>query len=188
MSSQLSNAWLDFIKELKNIEKIKIPRRYSLANPDDCKVSLIVFVDASEQAFAAVAYFRFAREDEVQVTQVMAKARVAPVKQLTIPRLELQAAVLGVRLAATIKASHTIRIDESLFLSDSKTVLAWINSSNSKLPSFVASRIGEILDSTSPREWFHVGSIDNVADDGTKRFDVSRYTLVQRPRIFKTSF
>ncbi|XP_055836519.1 uncharacterized protein LOC129905140 [Episyrphus balteatus] len=177
----------DFLQQMPeanvNPKLIKVPRRYSLANPDDCKVSLIVFVDASEQAFAAVAYLRFAREDEVQVTQVMAKARVAPVKQLTIPRLELQAAVLGVRLAATIKASHTIRMDESLFLSDSKTVLAWINSSNSKLPSFVASKIGEILDSTSPREWFHVGSIDNVADDGTKRFDVSMGN--QNTRWFK---
>lgn len=172
-----------FIEVLKQAAGIRIPRRYSLQNPDDCKVSLIVFVDASEKAFAAVAYFRFVHNNEVEIALVMAKAKVAPVKQLSIPRLELQAAVLGVRLAKTIKESHTIRIDESLFLSDSKTVLSWIASSNYKLPSFVAPRIGEILDSTTPREWFHVGSNDNVADDGTKRFDIS--SINQSARWFK---
>lgn len=92
---------------------------------------------------------------------------------MSVPRLELQAAVLGVRLASTIRRSHTIRLDEELFLSDSKTVLHWINSTQYKFPAFVAARIGEILDSTFPRQWAHVGSYENVADDGTKWFDES---------------
>ncbi|XP_055910058.1 uncharacterized protein LOC129944558 [Eupeodes corollae] len=191
VSLHLRSLWLSFINDLKQIENIRIPRRYVMWNPDDCKVSLIVFVDASEKAFAAVAYFRFARNDDVKVAQVMAKAKVAPVKQLSIPRLELQAAVLGVRLAATIQESHTIRIDELLFLSDSKTVLAWINCT-SKLPSFVASRVGEILESTSSRQWFHIGSKDNVANDGTKRFEASmgdqNTRWFQGPDFLKLSF
>ena len=140
---------------------------------DDFKVSLITFVDTSEKAFAAVAYLRFDYNGKVEISQVMAKAKVAPVKQLSVPRLELQAAVLGVRLASTIKASHTINIDEEIYLSDSNTVLSWINSTHYKFPSFVAPRIGEILDSTSPRQQFHVGTTDNVADDGTKWFEDS---------------
>ncbi|XP_055847134.1 uncharacterized protein LOC129912762 [Episyrphus balteatus] len=170
VSPRLRNLWLEFVTELIHIERLKISRRYVSWNPDDSQVSLVIFVDASEKAFASVAYFRFTRNEEVEVALVMAKAKVAPVKQLSIPRLELQAAVLGTRLAVTIKESHSIRIDETLFFSDSKTVLSWINCTN-KLPAFVATRVGEILDTTSPRQWFHIRSNDNVADDGTKRFE-----------------
>ncbi|XP_055923539.1 uncharacterized protein LOC129953986 [Eupeodes corollae] len=172
VTSDLRRLWRDFIKDLKQIESIKVPRRYVSWDPDESKVSLVVFVDASEKAFASVAYLRFDRDGDVEVSLAMAKAKVAPLKQLSIPRLELQAAVLGVRLATTIKESHTLHIYEVLFLSDLKTVLSWINCSN-RLPAFVATRVGEILDTTSPRQWFHIRSNDNVADDGTKRFEKS---------------
>ncbi|XP_055918462.1 uncharacterized protein LOC129950553 [Eupeodes corollae] len=172
VTSDLRRLWRDFIKDLKQIESIKVPRRYVSWDPDESKFSLVVFADASEKAFASVAYLRFDRDGDVEVSVAMAKAKVAPLKQLSIPRLELQAAVLGVRLATTIKESHTLHIYEVLFLSDSKTVLSWINCSN-RLPAFVATRVGEILDTTSPRQWFHIRSNDNVADYGTKRFEKS---------------
>ncbi|XP_055846083.1 uncharacterized protein LOC129912027 [Episyrphus balteatus] len=173
VSKHLKEQWLIFIKELMGIEKLKIPRLYVSWSPSCSEASLIVFADASEKAFAAVSYFRFEKEDAVEVALVMAKAKVAPVKKLSVPRLELQAAVLGVRLALTVRASHSISIREVIFLSDSRTVLSWINSTDFKFPSFVAVRVGEILDSTTPRQWFHVSSADNVADDATKWSDSS---------------
>ena len=167
----LLQRWQDFMQELPNIEMLKIPRQYGNVVPSESQVSLIIFVDASEQAFAATAYFRFQTSQQVEVAQVMAKAKVAPIKRLTIPQLELQAAVLGVRLAKTIKDLHAFTIQETRFMSDSKVVLAWICSKKYNFKTFVAARIGEILDTTSRKEWFHVGTKDNVADDATKWSD-----------------
>jgi len=56
-----------------------------------------VLCDASEQAFAAVAYWRITSQDKTEVAFAMEKSRVAPLKPMSIPRLELQAAVMGTR-------------------------------------------------------------------------------------------
>lgn len=171
--ASLLPSWQEFVRELHNIDMVRIARHYAPVTPSKSHVELIVFVDASEQAFAATAYFRFSNDDNVHVAHVMGKAKVAPIKKLTIPQLELQAALLGVRLAATIKKLHQFEVHETKFLSDSKVVLAWICSRKYNFKTFVAARIGEILDTSSKRDWFHVGSKDNVADDATKWTDPS---------------
>lgn len=169
--NHLSELWQEFVSQLPNIEKLKIPRWYAIGDPKKSQIQLVIFVDASEQAFAATAFFRFTTIEEIHVAHVMAKARVAPIKRLTIPQLELQAAVLGVRLAVTIKRLHSYEISETIYLSDSKVVLAWICTRKFNFKPFVAARIGEILESSTRREWNHVRSKDNIADDATKWFD-----------------
>ena len=169
--SCLVTLWQEFIRELPNIENLRIPRRYATLPVEETIIDLIVFVDASEQAFAATAYFRFERKDEVEVAHVMAKAKVAPIKRLTIPQLELQAAVLGVRLAKSVEKLHSFKFRSIRYLSDSQVVLSWICSKKYNFKTFVAARIGEILEGSSRKEWFHVRSKDNVADDATKWSD-----------------
>lgn len=168
VSKEISESWRKFIQTFDLIEKIRIPRHYAPVNPQDCRVELVTFVDASDQAFAAVCYFRFVAGDNVNVALVMAKAKVAPVKPLTIPRLELQAALLGVRLATSVKNLHSFEIAEQIFLSDSSCVLSWIGSPKSKQDKFIGSRIGEIFEKSSSNEWSHVRSKLNVADEATK--------------------
>lgn len=71
-----------------------------------------MFGDASEQAFCSVAYFRFSYANgSVKCAFVTAKTRVAPKKTLSIPRLELQAAVLSARLSTVVIKEHYYRID-----------------------------------------------------------------------------
>lgn len=171
ISAASHTQWQEFVQELPNIEKIRIPRRYASIEPSDSRVSLNIFVDASEQAFSATAYFRITQGDVVEVCQVMAKAKVAPTKSLTIPQLELQSAVVGVRLAETIRKLHPFTIHEINFLSDSAVVLLWITSKDCKFKTFVAARIGEILEFTTHSQWFKVGTKLNVADDATKWTD-----------------
>lgn len=127
-----------------------------------------MFVDASDKAYAAVGYFRFSQGDVVKLALVMAKSKVAPVKPMSIPRLELEAAKIGARLATSIGDLHSFAITNRYFLSDSKCVLSWINSRSFKLVPFVAHRVSEILDLTSPEEWAYVPTKENVADDATK--------------------
>lgn len=90
ISETLRSCWRNFVTQLSNIERLEIPRQYAKVVPKDSHVELIIFVDASELAFAATAFFRFTFHEQIFVAYVMAKAKVAPIKKLSIPQLELQ--------------------------------------------------------------------------------------------------
>ena len=98
---------------------------------------------------------------------VSAKNRVAPLKQLSIPRLELQAAVLALRLNCLIKRGLTINAEEAVFWIDSKTVLQYIANKSGRFHTFVANRVSEIHDASKPSQWRHVPGRFNPADDCT---------------------
>ncbi|XP_055623138.1 uncharacterized protein LOC129766589 [Toxorhynchites rutilus septentrionalis] len=133
------------------------------------QLQLHVFVDASEAAYVAVAYFRIVDTNGTsKCALVTAKSKVAPLKHLSIPRMELQAAVLGTRLMRFILESHTVTITERYMWSDSTTVLAWLRADPRKYKQYVACRIGEILEQTDVNEWWWVPSKNNPADYATK--------------------
>ncbi|XP_074655644.1 uncharacterized protein LOC141909157 [Tubulanus polymorphus] len=104
-------------------------------------------------------------DGDLHCSFVMSKTRVAPLKMMSIVRLELQAAVLAVRLAEAIKKEVTCRIDETVYWSDSKVVLGYIMNGSRRFHVFVAVRISEIHDSTTPYQWRHVPGCENPADD-----------------------
>lgn len=164
------SKWLLWITLLPEVEKVRIPRCYSLTlSTGDAKTTqLHLFVDASENAFAAVAYFRFEIDGQVECALIGAKTKVAPQQIMSIPRLELQAAVLGTRLANSIREGHAMPIQNTFMGSDSKTVLCWINSDPRKYRQFVAFRVGEILENSDVRNWRWVPTKLNVADEATK--------------------
>uniref|UniRef100_A0A182PX75 Integrase_H2C2 domain-containing protein n=1 Tax=Anopheles epiroticus TaxID=199890 RepID=A0A182PX75_9DIPT len=98
----------------------------------------------------------------------MARSKVAPVKYLSVPRMELQAALLGARLMRTIIECHTLPINERYIHTDSEVVLSWIRSPSREFKQFVACRIGKILSLTEPTMWRHVPTKQNPADCLTK--------------------
>ncbi|XP_058827425.1 uncharacterized protein LOC131687361 [Topomyia yanbarensis] len=101
-------------------------------------LQLHVFVDASEVAFSAAAYFRVINtESKVECSIVAAKTKVAPLKPLSIPRMELQAAVLGSRLVSFVQENHSVRF----LWSDSATVLAWLCVDHRRYTQYVACRL-----------------------------------------------
>ncbi|GBP72558.1 hypothetical protein EVAR_89654_1 [Eumeta japonica] len=96
--------WVDYLDEVRKLSQLRIPRCYALRSS---KIELHVFGDASEHAYAAVAYWRAVRPDgTVHLALVAGKSRVAPNKVMSIPRLELQAALLACRLATNIKGAR----------------------------------------------------------------------------------
>lgn len=152
------------------MDRIRIPRCYFPGyDPKSYKtLELHVFVDASAQAFAAVAYFRIIDQENVRIALVSSKTKVAPLRGLSIPRMELMAAVLGARLRRTIEENHSLAIRKTCFWSDSSTVCSWIKSDTRRYRQFVAFRVNEILDLSSVDEWRWISTKVNVADEATK--------------------
>lgn len=148
----------------------KNSRWYSpkLRSSNQTRVQLHIFVDAGEEACAAGIYYRIEDNEGVDCCLIGAKTKVAPSKPLSIPRLELQAAILGIRLAENISKCQRIQVIERFFWSDSQTVLGWIQSEARKYHQYVAFRIGEILENSTINEWHWVDTKNNVADDATK--------------------
>ncbi|KAL9975999.1 hypothetical protein ACROYT_G013228 [Oculina patagonica] len=98
----------------------------------------------------------------------MARNRVAPLKQLSIPRLDLQAAVLAVRLYNLVKQELSVTVKDTIFWSDSKTVLQYISNESRRFHTFVANRVSEIHNGADPTQWRHVPGHLNPADDYTR--------------------
>ncbi|XP_062708422.1 uncharacterized protein LOC134288244 [Aedes albopictus] len=170
VDEQILLRWRSWTAKFKELEEVRIPRAYfpGVTASDIEDLQLHVFVDGSETAYACAAYFRATIQGKYHCALVGGKAKVAPIKALSIPRLELQAALIGCRLMKTLCNSHSLPISQRVFWTDSKTVLAWIHSDHRRYRQFVACRIGEILSKSNAVEWRYVPSKANVADDGTK--------------------
>ena len=128
----ISDEFSNWVAEINLGETFCVSRWYKVTN-EAVKNELHVFGDASEDAFCAVAYLvSETPANERSVSFIMGKARVAPVKHHTIPKLELMAAVTGNRLKDAIVKEHSIHFHQTFLWSDSTTVIQWIRSSNEK--------------------------------------------------------
>ena len=166
LPSSLLQRWNLWAGELHLLSSIFVPRCFR--PPDfpinECVFTLVVFGDSSLEARGAVAYLRAVCGDRVSATFVLAKGRHSPLrKPLTIPRLELEAAVLAVELAEIIKSELRIPINDTVFYSDSTITLCRIKSPPPE-SSVEGRRIKRILTSSTAQQWRFVPSGENPAD------------------------
>ena len=108
-------------------------------------------------------------ETETQLAFVFGKAQVAPMKALTVPKIDLQAALLAAQLKEEIQQALAVPVERTFIRTDSTTVLHWLHSIDKKLI-FVANRVAEILEFTTVDEWNHVPTADKPADAGSCPF------------------
>lgn len=153
---------------LQEVKNVSVPRCYFLLNTERRKTELHIFVEASIDAFASVAYFRFQSITNIECALIGAKTKVAPRENMSIPRMELQAALLGARFMLSICQNHENKTDQRWLWSDSRTVLSWLKSDPRSVRQFVSFRIAEIRDLTELSEWRWMPSQQNVADEATK--------------------
>lgn len=183
INDQQFQKWLRWVDQLKLVELLNIPRCYlsKFSTWADVNKQIHIFVDASQDNCAAVAYLRLNNEEIVDCTLIAAKTKVAPLKLTSIPRLELVAALLGARLARCLLDSFSEDMSRVQFWSDSQVVLKWINSDAKRLKGqFVAFRVAEIQELTNVSQWRFVSSKMNVADEATKWSKVPTFDLDQR--------
>ena len=99
----------DWLEDLMGLSELELSRCFCVNTCPEASIQLHVFADASEMGFGAVCYARYLLPDStIKVSLVMARNRVALLKQLSIRRLGLQAAVLAVRLYCVVKQALKI--------------------------------------------------------------------------------
>ncbi|XP_043257983.1 uncharacterized protein LOC122400525 [Colletes gigas] len=163
VSQELHTQWAEYRNELRQVTTLQIPR--CVVGKRSVRVELHGFADASEKAYGACVYLRSqGTSDRWESRLVCAKSRVAPLKSISLPRLELCGTLLLSQLMNKVRLSLTLRINEVVYWSDSTIALAWIQGPSSRWKTFVANRVTEINDLTSGHQWHHVRSQDNPAD------------------------
>ncbi|XP_030609347.1 uncharacterized protein LOC115796997 [Archocentrus centrarchus] len=163
--------WLAWEEELQDLSQISLPRCYVSPGMDSprCHRDLHIFADASEKAYGSVAYLRAESLDGyVEVAFLSARSRVAPKKQLSMPRLELCAALTAAQLASLLQRELTGPIRNIILWTDSTTVLTWLKSDSCRYKVFIGTRVAEIQELTDAQAWRYVDSANNPADDITR--------------------
>ena len=166
----VKNAWMAWREELRALPEISVPRCYTphRVSSEAVTRTLHIFCDAAERIYGAVAYLVTDDGESRFPCFVMARSRVAPKRQLSMPRLELSAALVGAQLTHTLHQELTLSISHTHLWSDSMTVLAWLKSDSQRFKVFVGTRVAEIQNLTDGYPWHYVESGNNVADDITR--------------------
>lgn len=173
----LHAAWNTWESELQHLSAITIPRCYSsVPNNAHQKYDLHVFCDASERAYGAVAYLVETTKDVIHTSFVMARSRVAPKRQQSMPRLELCAALAGAQLAKLLNDELTLTIQQTILWTDSTTMLEWLQSDSCRFKVFVETRVSEIQELTEHSAWRYVDTQQNPADDITRGKSLLSFT------------
>ncbi|CAK1594262.1 unnamed protein product [Parnassius mnemosyne] len=162
--ADLLQDWNTYRNELPQLTSVRVPRWLGTSTTDT-NTELHGFCDASKSAYAAVVYLRVVDCDgNTKVSLLTAKTRVAPIKQISIPRLELCGAVLLTQLLTEVAEVLNINKRNIKAWIDSTVVLAWLNSHPSRWKTFVANRVSKILTSLNSSQWYHVSTKENPAD------------------------
>lgn len=163
VDERLEKAWTRFWSEIKHLENFRIDRWIGTANGTQCK--LIGFSDSSQSAYGAVVYVRTVYPDgTIKCNLIMSKSRVAPLKTITIPRLELSAAELLSRVIVDVKKSMEFENAEYILWIDSSPALYWLRKAPDSLKTFIANRVASIQRNSDLQCWRYVNTKDNPAD------------------------
>lgn len=159
----INKMWRNFIDNAYHLQTIDIPRNVCCANP--VTIELHSFSDASMKAYAGCVYVRSTDAlGNCTVRLLSARAKVAPLKTTTIPRLELCGSLLVARLCNKVCKSLRCDISKKTYWSDSKIVLGWLCTPSHKLQTFVANRVVSINELCNDSKWLYVPTAQNPAD------------------------
>ena len=162
---ELCQTWLQWRSELSLLAERHIPRCYFPKSVTIAYQQLHGFCDASELAYAGVVYLRLVDTTGcIHTSQVIAKTKVAPIKRLSIPRLELCGAYLLSQLLHRCQVVFDFSSADVFAWTDSTIVLNWIVGNPRRFKTYVGNRVSSIISSVPPSCWDHVEGHENPAD------------------------
>ena len=162
---ELCDKWMQWWNSLKTLPDVQITRCIKPIEFNDAYVELHHFSDASLRAYGCCSYLRCVNKvGKIQISLIMSKCKLGPIKAMSIPRLELQAAVLSAQIDDMLRKQLDIPIAESYFWVDSTIALQYIRSETRRFHVFVSNRVGIIRNLTDVGRWQHIPGVDNPAD------------------------
>lgn len=166
--------FVKILDQMKDMMSLRFPR--CVIPQDVCDLELLVFGDGSKQAFCTLAYVRFKTgENEYKCFLISGKTRVAPLRKISVPRIELLGALASVRIAEKIENGCRLNFTKRYFFTDSSAVLGMINGECGAFNEFVGTRVSEIKSKSNPaEEWLWLPGNDNLADMGTREDTVPK--------------
>ena len=176
VSETISTRWLKWRSSVQALSKFIVDRCY---HPKDfgqiVTRELHHFSDASTKGYGQSTYFRLVNnKGDIHCSFVMGKARVTPLKPMTMPRLELTAALVSTRVSEQIKKELPLECHSETFWTDSKVVLGYVKNESRRFHIFVANRVQEIQEKTSPEQWRYVDTTSNPADIASRGISANR--------------
>ncbi|XP_011503348.1 PREDICTED: uncharacterized protein LOC105366554 [Ceratosolen solmsi marchali] len=154
---QLLLKWSTIRKDLSDLTEISIPRWLNMKTTST--IELHGFSDASQLAMSAVIYVSAHESDDVKTTLVCSKTKVAPLKPMTIPRLELTAVLLLSKLMRYVQAKLKMDLKATYMWTDSRVTLAWIKTHPARWKEFIRNRVSNIQNLTSGTHWRYVPAL-----------------------------
>ncbi|KAK7930431.1 hypothetical protein WMY93_006826 [Mugilogobius chulae] len=166
----VSTEWLKWLQGLNLLDKFEMCRCLKPVEFGNViTAQLHHFCDASEEGYGTVTYLLQQNESlQRHSAFIMGKARVAPLKTVTIPRMELIAATMASRMDVLWRKELHMSLQDSVFWTDSASVLKYIKNETSRFKIFVANRVSEILKSSQPEQWRYVDTASNPADAASR--------------------
>ena len=185
----VADKFITWRKELKHIRLHAVPRKLTQNNLSPVmSMQLHGFADASETGYGAVVYARILHQDAtITVTMVAAKARVAPKKSVTIPRLELLGSLMLSKLLPKIASILQVEEANTYYWIDSQIVLAWIQKDPQQLKTFVQNRVSAIQSATHKSRWNYVRTHQNPADHASRGLSPRQEQVLQHDQASQSS-
>ena len=173
VSDEIKTKWLSLLNSIEELGSVRIPRFAFIDRKKIRSVELHGFSDSSLSLYCAVVYARIVTATGIKVFFWTSKTKVAPLKTVSIPRLELLGCLLLADLISDIKRAimGRLKIDKIVCWTDSSVALCWIRGKEKSWKAWVENRVVKVR-KVVPREmWFHVAGVDNPADAPTRACD-----------------
>ena len=156
---------------------MKVPGFYGFNKLKGDTEKLHIFTNSSQLAYETCAYFCIIQGNNKKISFTIGKSRLAPLnsKVLTIPKLELQAAVIVSRMKGKIVDESQITVNDVYFWSDSQTVLKYIKNKNQKFSAYIVHRGNETKSNSNIGDWYYVAGKINIADQCTRPLTLCRF-------------
>ena len=174
IGGQESQCWRLWLSDLPLLSSVAMPRCLRPVDFGQIQdAELHHFANASQFAYGTVSYARLVNENgRIHCSFLAGKSRLAHMKQMTMPRLELSATVLAIRMNQILQEEFQLKFDRTAFWTDSTAVLQYIKNEDKRFYTFVANRLAVIHDGSELSQWNYVPTNSNPADNVSRGLTV----------------